>query len=182
MPGTGASGGRNALSPSIHALRGTERADRHDGYSVPEPPVGTPEPPKALETDAAAEWDRMIGRLELSGSLSKADDAALYQYCQMFSETERLSVKQAEVDQAVQRLEESAADADLEVKDRMALYLEIGKMRQLEAGYDNKIRQGRMALRQWLVEFGLTPAARGRVKLPQKPKESRLEQFRKAAG
>jgi hypothetical protein len=29
-----------------------------------------------------------------------------------------------------------------------------------------------MAIRQYLVEFGLTPASRGRIKLPPKPEES----------
>lgn len=180
MAGTWASG-RRSLSPEVHDIRGTSRADRHEGYDIPEPPPGNPEQPLPLDGLAAGEWDRMLVRLELSGAMSKVDDAALYQYCRLFAETEELSASKSEVKESVARLEESAADSDLETKDRMALYLEIGKMRQLEAGYDNKIRQGRMAQRQWLMEFGLTPAARTRVKLPPKKPESKLDKFRRGA-
>ena len=47
----------------------------------------------------------------------------------------------------------------------VAALQEITKLRQLEAGSLTRTRMGRMALRAYLVEFGLTPASRGRVKV-----------------
>jgi hypothetical protein len=37
------------------------------------------------------------------------------------------------------------------------------KLKQLDAKAITQLRQGHMALRQYLVEFGMTPAARNRV-------------------
>lgn len=109
----------------------------------------------------------MICRLTQLGSLSKVDDAVLYQYCRMFAETEGIAVAQAETAATVKILQENLDGlSELTFADLMAAAQEITKLRKLEAGYITKVRQGRMALRTYLVEFGLTPAARSRVKLP----------------
>jgi P27 family predicted phage terminase small subunit len=179
MAGTGSSGGRNALAPALHAIRGTARADRHEGYDTPEPPKGTPEPPLPMDGMAAEQWDRLVGELDVTGALSSVDGHAIYQFCQLFVETHELKDRQEQVENSLRILEDSLAD--VEKDDKMALLREIAKMTQLSAGFDNKIRQGRMALRQFLVEFGLTPAARSRVKLPPKKQDSKLDKFRKGA-
>lgn len=171
--------GRRPEAQSIHRLRGTDRADRHGGFSAPEPPKGTPESPIELTGLALAEWERMVARLDVSGSISKVDDAAIYQYARLFAETEALVEKQERTEALVDTLEKSVGDVEKE--DRMALFLEISKMTKLAAGYDNKIRQGRMAIRQFLCEFGLTPSSRARVKLPEKKPVSKVEQFRRPA-
>jgi phage terminase small subunit len=173
----GISAGRRPLSPAIHRLKGTHQPTRHSGFSVPEPPPGRPEAPLPLEGLALAEWDRMVTRLEESGAASKVDDAAVYQYAQLFAETEQAVAEKAEARAAVDRLLES--QGDVEKDDLLAFFQELGKMQKLAAGYDNKIRQGRMAIRQYLVEFGLTPAARSRVKLPEKKPVSKVDQFRR---
>jgi phage terminase small subunit len=96
MPGTKNSGGRNAKPRAMHVVQGTFREDRHGAIENPEPPIGRPEPPKPLSGDARAEWDRMIGRLDSSKTLSVVDDAALYQYAMLFGETEAVVRDQAE--------------------------------------------------------------------------------------
>ena len=63
--------------------------------------------PKALEGDALEEWDRMIHRLEVSRALSTVDDAALYQYCRLFAETDALALSQVETNQTIALLEEN---------------------------------------------------------------------------
>lgn len=145
---------------------------------MPDPPKGRPEPPKPLEGDALDEWNRMLDRLERSGTLSVVDDGALYQHCRLFAETEALTEKQSEVGESIKILEENLGG--LQGADLVQCFQEISKMRQLEAGYDTKIRQGRMALRQYFVEFGLTPSARSRVKLPAAPPKGKLDQFRES--
>lgn len=105
----------------------------------------------------------MVRRLEMSKTVSLADDAALYQYCRLFAETEAIAVTQLETAGSIAILEENIAG--LKGPDLVAVFQEISKLRQLEARYTNQIRQGRMAQRVFLVEFGMTPASRGRVRL-----------------
>lgn len=165
----GRSGGRNARTTQEHQQRGSYRDDRHGGSVNPNPPKGAPTPPKTLGGEAKAEWDRMISRLTESRTLSTVDDGALYQYCQLFAETEALPAAQAEALQAMERLED--AMGRLEGGELVQCVKELVKLRQLESRYIGQIRQQRMALRVYLVEFGLTPAARSRVKVgtPDEP-------------
>ena len=171
MPGVaGRSGGRGAKTTGEHRLAGTFRKDRHGQTVNPDPPKGDPVPPKALTGDAMAEWGRMVERLRLSRTLSSVDDGMLYQHCQMFAETEQLVVEKAEARVAVDVLQDSQGDIDKD--DLLAFFVELGKMKKLAASYDSKLRSNRMALRVSYVEFGLTPASRGRVKVADKPDES----------
>jgi P27 family predicted phage terminase small subunit len=165
MSGTANSGGRNAKSAQMHVLTGTFRQDRHGDAIAPEPPKGRPEPPVELSEVARAEWDRMVIRLEQSGTLSRVDDAAVYQYARLFAETEQLAVSRDDTSGSIRIMEDNLAG--IEGGDLVPVFQEITKLRQLEKGYATSIRQGRMAIRQYLVEFGMTPAARSRVKVPK---------------
>jgi phage terminase small subunit len=179
MAGTGASGGRNAKSPMAHVVSGTFRGDRHSGHEVPEAPKGVPEPPKTLTGDARDEWDRMVGRLQGLGTLSVVDDAALFQYCCLFAETEARVIRQREMDDQIKRIEASFSRPEVELTgaELSACVQAVAQLANQVGSYDAKIRQDRMALRQYLVEFGMTPAARSRVKVPVKPAQSKVEQF-----
>jgi hypothetical protein len=61
-----------------------------------------------------------------------------------------------------------AAIAKLEGAELVAAITEIIKLRHLLMKQTTQTRQQRMALRQYLVEFGLTPSSRGRVKITNK--------------
>lgn len=159
----GRSGGRNAKTVQEHQQRGTYRNDHHGGSTNPDPERGAPEPPKPIEGEVRAEWDRMLVRLKDMGTLSVVDGAALYQYCSLFAETEALAVSKLETAASIDLLEENLRGIDKD--DLVACFHEITKLRQLESRYGVQIRQGRMAIRSYLVEFGLTPAARSRVKI-----------------
>ena len=161
MPGTKNSGGRNAKPRSLHIRQGSFRKGRHAGRNAVELAPSVPDPPKPLEGDAKKEWGRVIACMSLSRVLSKSDGAVLYQYCQLFSETEELSEARERTTASIQILEDNLSGM---AKDEMVpVFQEISKMRQLESRYAMQIRQGRMAIRQFLVEFGLTPTARTRV-------------------
>lgn len=170
MPGTASSGGRNRKSAAQHRLQGTYQKARHRGQGAPEPPKGRPVPPKALEGDALAEWDRMVARMEQSRTSSLVDDAALYQYARLWAETEAVSTAQAGTAKLIDAIGEKLVD--LVDGDYVETVRQLVSLRQLEAKYMVQIRQGRMALRQYLVEFGMTPSARTRVKVPDKPDSS----------
>jgi P27 family predicted phage terminase small subunit len=164
MAGTRNSG-RRAIAPKVHVLRGTYQPSRHAGHDTPEPPPGTPDPPGALSAVARAEWDRMVTRLEKSRTLSIVDDAALYQYANLYAETEQIKADQVAQRQLLATLRAEmkrtrAGRARAKLVDRMvALQIVIAKA-------TGALRQGHMAIRQYLVEFGMTPSARTRVKLP----------------
>lgn len=172
MPGTSNSGGRNAKSAARHAVSGTFRGDRHGDGAVAgaEGPKGVPTPPKPLEGDALEEWNRTVQRLQQLGTLSTVDDAAIYQYACLFAATEATAVLQLEVAGSALVVEENIGD--LKGAELVQAFQEITKLRALEARYASQIRQGRMGIRTWLVEMGLTPSARNRVKGPAAPPKS----------
>jgi len=169
------SGGQNAKTVAEHKLEGTYERHRHEGIRNPEPPSGDPIPPKPISGEVAEQWVLMIDWLKQCKTLSTVDGAVLYQYCNLFVETEQLMVDKEETDASIDRLEENLSG--LEGKDLVACFQEISKLRQLHARYGSQIRQGRMSLKSYLVEFGLTPASRGRVKLPEAPPKNEWDDF-----
>jgi P27 family predicted phage terminase small subunit len=183
MPGTSKSGGRNRKSNREHDLAGTGRSDRgtvttSTSADAPDLPKGRPRRPSNLRGHALAEWVRMVDRLELAGTLATVDDAALYQYCCLYAETEGITDKRrttkalvATLTAAVQRLVAAAADADPEAAlvDVTAAIAQIAALEQQDVKRTTQLRLGHMAIRQYLVEFGMTPAARSRVTKPDGP-------------
>lgn len=171
MAGTSSSGGRNKQSRAQHELAGTHRRDRHGTTPDLAVPKGRPTRPTAIKGHALAEWTRMVDRLERSQTLSAVDDAVLYQYCCLFQETEGILAAKRENAALIKRL--------LAALDRRRTRLsgdqvvnalaQIAILRSLDAKHTTQLRQGHMALRQYLVEFGMTPAARSRVKGPAVP-------------
>jgi P27 family predicted phage terminase small subunit len=166
MPGTSSSGGRNKRSRRQHEIAGTYRKDRHGPKTDPppvDPPIGRPTLPTALAGDALAEWRRMVRRLEDAKTLSTIDDAVLYQYCCLFAETE--GIREARIVNARLLTKLEAALERVHHEDQIAEVAgAIATLQKLDAKHVQQLRQGHMALRQYLVEFGMTPAARARVK------------------
>lgn len=157
------SGGHNAKTPDQHRTDGTYRPDRHGESEGPEPPQGLPKPPKALSKGAKAEWDRMVKRLETSRTVSVVDDAALYQYVNLFEETEVVKSEAIEARKLSKQLKRAAQKLDgQQLVDAIDRIVELHKM---VAGYAQRLRMQRTALRTYLVEFGMTPASRGRVRV-----------------
>jgi len=180
MPGTSSSGGRNKKSLAQHDLAGTGRMDRGTKPAAgvtpdPTPPLGRPIRPSTLRGHASVEWTRMVDRLEASQTLSTVDDAVLYQYVQLFAETEGILESRrtnarlaktlyAAIDRLVAAYERAeGADPDASVLNITKAVAQIVELKKLDAKHITQLRQGHMALRQYLVEFGMTPAARSRV-------------------
>lgn len=194
MAGTKSSGGRNAKSRTTHLVQGTFRQHRHDKLATPALPKGKPIPPKALSAVARAEWRRMVARLEQLQTGSRVDDAALYQYVCLFAETEGILGSKRDNALLIKTLlatihalvEAAATDRDgvqERVVDIESAVAQIVELKKLEAKHTTQQRQGHMAIRQYLVEFGMTPAARTRV--TAQPDEAHtvpnpLDQFTKA--
>lgn len=145
MPGTSSSGGRNRKSKATHALAGTGRKDRGTattGTPPPDPPKGRPPTPKTLRGEALAEWGRMVHRLDLAHTLSIVDDAVLARYCRLHARANRLERALA--------------------RERSAFYIDNWGNPKVHPAFA-QLRAYDQALRGYLVEFGMTPAARTRV-------------------
>jgi len=184
MPGVkGRSGGRNKLSAGAHVIKGTFRRDRHGDDSTPEPPKGRPEPPMALSGTAKAEWNRMVDRLTQNGTLSVVDDGQLFEHCQLFEETQALRegyTRLRKHSKAVMRIAKTLEGQQLidALKQVTAIEHEIARL-------STKLRQGHLAVRVFLVECGLTPSARTRVKViggGAETPQSKVDQFRRSKG
>src|SRR5262249_11870505 len=146
-----------------HLLNGTFRADRHGEIDEPEPPKGRPEPPYALPGHAKAEWDRMVARLEAAKTLSVIDDGALYEYAQLFAEKEAAVEAIAQLVALTQQLTRVAIERlkGDELADSIAKIVELEKVIERR---QTKLRQSHLALKVFLVEFGLTTTSRSRVR------------------
>ena len=181
MPGNMNSGGRNKRSATSHILRGTFRKDRHGDDATPEPPIGTPKPPVRLVGQAKAEWGRVIVSLSNNKTLSIVDAHALFQYCELFAETQELKAD-------YWRLRKSSTQMLKAIKGLTGAELvkALGHVTQMEheiSRLTTKLRQNRLAVKSFLVEFGLTPSARTRVKQiggGGERKMSKVDQFRQA--
>lgn len=123
----------------------------------------------------------MISRLESSNTLARVDDAAIYQYALLFGETEDIARGQAINQKLATNLEQ--ATIGLQGEALIAAIRPLVDLRAIIARTSAQLRQQRLAIRQYLVEFGQTPAARSRVKVNDKnPAEpaSPLARFLKA--
>ncbi len=165
MAGNANSGGRNAKSVARHVAAGTYRGDRHDGFDTPAAPTGLPSPPRKLTGHAVAEWDRMVKRLSDTKAISTVDDAALYQYVCLFDEVERITDDNARLRGMVEKLMRGVNK--LQGQDFAQAVDRIATLENIIARHMQQLRQGHMAIRMYLVEFGMTPSARTRVKLPK---------------
>lgn len=177
MPGTSNSGGHNAKNTSELEASGTFRPDRHGGFVSPDPPSGRPEPPKTLSGEALGEWNRMLDRMEKSGTLKIVDDAALYQYVTLFAEVEAVKTDHERLRKISDKLMKEVRR--LQGQELLDAVREIVRLEFLLSKQSTQLRQGHMAVRQYLVEFGQTPSSRNRVKIV-KPieRKSRLVAFR----
>jgi P27 family predicted phage terminase small subunit len=140
--------GRRGPPPKPRALKkleGTFRKDR-DGGEVLEPPPGMPARPTWLDKEACAEWDRVVPQLEELGVLTGLDGGALERYCVAHS---------------------NWVNAQLDVQKR-------GRMLETPFGPQKnpmlKVAQDeRSSARLLAGELGLSPSARSRVKMPERP-------------
>lgn len=168
MAGNANSGGRNRKPKALHLVEGTFRKHRHDAQVDVEIPPGTPTAPAKLTGEAAAEWARMIERLRTTNTLTVVDDAALYQYVKLWAEVEGMSTDAARVRDMSQALMKEAKRLD--GVELVTAVQEIVKLQFILSKHTTQLRQGHMAIRMYLVEFGMTPSARTRVKPIAEPK------------
>lgn len=143
MPGVkGRSGGRNAKTIERLKLEGTFDPKRHQHTRHPSPPKGVPSPPARLYGAALREWKHKVQQLARSELLTVVDGAMLFHYCELHGAMEAMKTE-------LRALAKSRAV----------------NAPQQKAALRRELRQHANTIRPYLVEFGLSPAARSRVNL-----------------
>lgn len=112
----------------------------------PMAPAEVPECPDYLDDEAKAEWFRMSAVLRDMGLLTQADRAALAAYCVLYS-------RWVAAERQVQRLG-TIVKSPLKNFPMKSPYLTVA---------DQALEE----MRKFMVEFGLTPSSRGRIRLPE---------------
>jgi phage terminase small subunit len=143
---------------------GTARADRHAHRTNPTAPAGHPIPPPDLGPLARRAWEEVITACDTLRITSAVDSACLYQYAQLWAETEETALARTDLLRSIATLETSVMK--LTGSKRLAAITLLVQFRKLERKCIDQLRQGRTCLKQFLLEFGLTPAARNRIHVP----------------
>ncbi len=162
--------GNRAIAPNVLRMRGTARPDRHAGHDAPDQILGDPSQPLELAGLALGEWQRMVERLTLTGAIERVSDAAIYQCALLFGQIEETRQRYEDDQRLDRELTAQLKTPDLETEQYLAILGPLNDTRKRLLSATTTLRQGHMAMRQYLTEFGLTPASRARVKLPPKSK------------
>src|SRR5436190_8755005 len=137
--------GRKPKPTSIRMLEGNP-GKRALNDREPTPPQGVPDCPNYLDDEAKAEWFRTAKVLKDMGLLSLADRAALAAYCTCYSRW---------------------LHAEEQVKKFGAIVKSPEKGFPMKSPYLVIADQAMEAMRKFMVEFGLTPSSRSRIRVPE---------------
>lgn len=154
MGGSG-SGGHNAKPTAIKALQGNA-GHRKPNHDEPKPDLGVPEKPKGMPRAASREWDRIVPALLKLGVLSIVDGKALAAYCDAYAYWEKARKEMDDhglvVEEPILNKEGDEIGSKYKANPAVSIYATMGKL-----------------MKSFLVEFGLTPASRSKLKI-EKPK------------
>ena len=125
----------------------------------PRPAAGIPACPAWLSAAAKAEWKRIVPELDSMNLLTLADRAALAAYCQAW----------AELEHATKVLNKEGRVIKCEIVNREGDV--TGSVKKLHPA--NRLqRDGFARVKQFLIEFGLSPASRTKVAGAKQPEEA----------
>lgn len=131
-------------TPTVLKIREGNPGKRSINEAEPTPPEGLPSCPDFLDAVAQEEWHRIASVLDEMGLLTKADRAALAAYCTAYSRW-------------------------VAAEEQVAKYGTIVKSPDkgfpMKSPYLTVADQSMETMRKFLVEFGLTPSSRSRIKV-----------------
>lgn len=154
MPGTSSSG-RKRIPKEIKELKGTLRPHRENKQQPTPAKASCLDPPAHLNEVAKAEYSRKAELLDRLGVFKEGDDVALAAYADAYSRW----VKAVEIYNKTGPL----------VKDKSGNPARNPIIYSLNNAVDQMYK--------FLVEFGLTPISRTKIKVDDKPKENEWEMF-----
>ncbi len=151
--------GRKPKPTTLRILEGNP-GKRSLNDREPVPPEGLPECPDFLDDEARAEWFRMTPLLSQMGLLSRADRSALAAYCTAYSRWVR---------------------AELQVRKFGEIVKSPNKGFPMKSPYLTIADQALEMMRKLMVEFGLTPSSRSRIRVSDAEAGSEFESFLEAS-
>ena len=122
----------------------------------PIPPETIPDCPDWLDQTAQQEWERMSNILQEMGLLTTADRSALAAYCVAYS-------RWVQAEQQVQKFGTIVKSPE--------------KGFPMKSPYLTVADQALEAMRKLMVEFGLTPSSRSRIRVPEGRDRSEFDLF-----
>jgi P27 family predicted phage terminase small subunit len=131
--------------PTVLKIREGNPGKRKLNDREPTPPAEIPDRPEMLSGVAAAEWERTVVVLHEMGLLTQADRSALAAYCTAYARWVAAEEQVAKFGTIVK-----SPDKGFPMK---SPYLTIAD-------------QALETMRKFMVEFGLTPSSRSRIRLP----------------
>lgn len=144
--------------PALQLLKGNPGKRALDLTAGVNPKIEVPSVPKHLGTEAKKEWKRITPLLEELGLISGLDRAALALYCQAAG-------RLAELETAFNGMVDIKVAAGKKYADAVyeASYSETPSGYVQQSVIVQLIGKHREQLNRYLMHFGLSPAARGRV-------------------
>ena len=172
----GRKGGRKRIPTVLHLLQGgSKKTHRPMPIGEPMPPAIIPKCPKHLDQEARKEWRRIARELEPLGMLAKIDMAVLASYCQAYSMWASATLKLQEQGMIFKT---SGKTTTKIMKDGTE------KVEQTGGGYPminpwwTVINKENEKMMKALVEIGMSPSSRSRVKVNNPKPKSKVDSFR----
>lgn len=136
--------GRKPVPTTLKLLQGNP-GRRPLNAAEPAPPVTIPACPEFLDDVARGEWSRTATLLAEMGLLTAADRTALAAYCVAYSRW---------------------VEAEAQVKKYGTIVKSPEKGFPMKSPYLTVADQALETMRKLMVEFGLTPSSRSRIRVP----------------
>ena len=153
--------GRKPLPTTLKVLSGNP-GKRPLNEREPTPMSGGIDQPEWLDDEAKAEWDRIVPQLQAMGLLAGIDRSALASYCTVWSRW---------------------VSAEAHVRKYGSIVKSPEKGFPMKSPYLSIADQALEMMRKLMVEFGLTPSSRSRIRVPGDPEGAdELDRFLEEAG
>lgn len=164
--------GRRPKPLAIHKLNGNPRHMSQaelDGADNPHPELIDPEMPKGMSRSARREWKRIVPLLREIGVLSKIDGLALAAYCDAHGMVEAAEVEIRKYGLMFRTMYENKDGVQIpgDMKANPAVAIKMNALKLMKS---------------FLIEFGLTPASRSKLKITKKDEGDEMEKYLKGKG
>lgn len=153
--------GRKPLPSNIVDLRGgSKHMHRETNKSEPKPALVSPPCPQHLNTEARKEWRRMAKELSDLGLLTRLDKTVFAIYCSSWSTWKEASEKLAKSGLLLRPASGNRDGKPFIVNDLLRVQ-----------------REAENQMLKCLVEMGMSPSSRSRIKVPPPKEKNPFEEF-----
>ena len=157
--------GRKPLPSKIILLKGgTKHTHRPLRKNEPKPPATIPKCPEHLDKEAQAEWKRMAKEFKSLGILTQLDKAIFAVYCETFSTWAKATKMIQEKGMVFSTPGKTKTHKDGSVET-------MGGGFPIQNPYFPIANKAKEQMMKALIEMGMTPSSRARVKITSPPKE-----------